>query len=556
MKTVAGFLTATLLFVAELSASVVSDVMSLTMTKKAGEVQSTVVPPGKKAECMGGRLLVSNDMLRPPAADLIIGRDLDDPSVETRSEKFDMGALPGTGSTPDPYRFGTNDHDLVSLSNGDVLYITGAFSRRQVTPKPDWFDGTYRGDFGPGARYVILVFRSTDCGRKFTYLSQFDPATNPQTAFCALPQKLNGEPAVPEAKFDMGGSDGQFARVANDDTVYLTFGCVGRERDATSSEFALSEKRIQATLVLAAPKGAKWSYVGPMQRRGWRTDVIPGAKSLTFAFPGELATASLERWPVRYAPVSPGAEPGWTGFGSGKVRLGRLCTNMWFETVGGRIPGTSDAFMLIPTSDAEKGHGYRLFFHNRNEKRFWEGEWILPVKASKENFVLHPTVIDGGRGPVLVYWYDVDAETKKVVLRGRFIEGRNDHSGDFDVSRQGGKRRLFELAEDPDPAIKKCGAGAYWYGDYFTAGMYAITPKITNAEGGGSKFIYYPAWVEPGATVSYARVEYRKQKFEIAKGDRWTLERTGSSIAKRNAEEALVERYHETKPKPIKLRPR
>src|ERR1700704_5615202 len=102
-----------------------------------------------------------------------------------------MGALSANYSsdyTKSRYLFGTNDHDLLTLSNGDVLYITGAFSRmgrvglngvmpqggdgEGVTAKnPPWFADTYRDicitknaagtctesyPFGPGARSVVL----------------------------------------------------------------------------------------------------------------------------------------------------------------------------------------------------------------------------------------------------------------------------------------------------------------------------------------------------------------------------------------------------------------
>ena len=45
---------------------------------------------------------------------------------------FDTGKLAGFNAndpTKSKYSFGTNDHDLLTLSNGDVLYLTGAFSR-------------------------------------------------------------------------------------------------------------------------------------------------------------------------------------------------------------------------------------------------------------------------------------------------------------------------------------------------------------------------------------------------------------------------------------------
>ena len=161
----------------------------------AGEAQSTVVPPSAKpAACRRGRLLASIDGRRPPATGLVLGRDLGatDPTATVQ----------GTFDAPPnqvDYAFGTNDHDLVALPNGDVLYLTGAFTRRPLTPKPAWFDVAYRGSFGPGARTSLMVWRSTDCGATFHFVSEFDPAQAGDGS-CALPQhpRKTTPPGSPE----------------------------------------------------------------------------------------------------------------------------------------------------------------------------------------------------------------------------------------------------------------------------------------------------------------------------------------------------------------------
>jgi hypothetical protein len=169
----------------------VADVM--TFNVQAGEAQSTVIAPGRNTQCPQGRVLVSVDLRRPPDKGLVLGRDIGNASDAPIEATFD--------APPDSrdYRFGTNDHDLVSLENGDVLYVTGAFSRATLYPKPAWFDVSYRGDFGPGARSNVMVWRSTDCGRTFHYLSEFDPA-RVEDGSCALPQHqrdANGNIAPP-----------------------------------------------------------------------------------------------------------------------------------------------------------------------------------------------------------------------------------------------------------------------------------------------------------------------------------------------------------------------
>jgi hypothetical protein len=66
----------------------------------SGEAQSTVVPPGKKAACGAGRILVSTDLKHPPDG-LVVGRDLDNPTVVTAST---FNEVPNKAD----YKFGTN----------------------------------------------------------------------------------------------------------------------------------------------------------------------------------------------------------------------------------------------------------------------------------------------------------------------------------------------------------------------------------------------------------------------------------------------------------------
>src|SRR2546429_4719405 len=153
---------------------------SIKITSNAGEAQSTVVPPNKKSQCKEGRILISNDQLHPPAS-VVLGNNLDQPGGPIIQSKFDLGLINGHFDkelTKTKYLLsGTSDHDLVTLSNGDVLYITGAFSTMPVWPPvthakaPGWFADTFRCTeqedltclsnkaFGPGARSVVLVFR-------------------------------------------------------------------------------------------------------------------------------------------------------------------------------------------------------------------------------------------------------------------------------------------------------------------------------------------------------------------------------------------------------------
>jgi len=82
----------------------------------AGEVQSTVIPPGKKTQCLYGCLLISNDNEKQPG-------------------KIVKLALNNLGGTPvaaalDPLNspdrmIMSNDHDLITLNNGVELPALG-----------------------------------------------------------------------------------------------------------------------------------------------------------------------------------------------------------------------------------------------------------------------------------------------------------------------------------------------------------------------------------------------------------------------------------------------
>src|SRR5262249_2434966 len=148
---------------ADYTYSVDSPVRSI--TNSGGETQSTVVPPKLKAQCPSGRFFVTNDNKRPPGPDTGIGRDLTTGATTDIHPTFDP--------PPDPtdLTWGTNDHDIVTLANGDVLLIWGVHSKKPLSPKPGWFDHTYHGSFGPGVRRGMMVWRSTDCGQTFQYRS-------------------------------------------------------------------------------------------------------------------------------------------------------------------------------------------------------------------------------------------------------------------------------------------------------------------------------------------------------------------------------------------------
>ena len=490
--------------------SVDADVQSFTLT--AGEAQSTIVPPAANPACPTGRFLVSDDLRSPPTTGLVTGRDLNDPSAPVIAATFDAPA-----DAPHHYSV-TNDHDLVSLGNGDVLYLTGAASWAPLVPKPDWFDVTYRGAYGPGARSVLLTWRSTDCGKSFQYLSEFDPARVGDGS-CALPQfpRLTTAPGS-DAKpvFDMGGSDGQLVQVdTGTGRVYLTFKCVGYKQDTSPGigHFELTKEPIGNTLVATSiDEGASWALSGVLGAPLWRGQVAPLADGgLALAGLGSSGPVSNRIYlgtrsgPTSYAfdatgiPTPSGAW-GWDGTTfnkKAKIPTDLIHANVWASTVIARIPGGNKVLLAYPSTlnDGPQriGHGYRLFFFDRKTGIYTEADPILPEAGNLNSLVMHLVAIAPIRsGPVLLYWYDVTGDARTATVRGRLISSDSVHSPDFAVARSAGSERSWSIDGHPN----------YWYGDYWTAGgsCAPLSDTLTCD--------YYPMWVEPDGTVRYTRVHY------------------------------------------------
>ena len=472
---------------------------------RPGEAQSTVVPPDVKIQCPAGRLLVTNDALRPPAAGLVTGRDLDKASGPDVPATFDEP--PGQKSTLPRYDFVTNDHDLLTLPNGDVLYLTGAASRAPVDAP--WFESAYRDDFGPGARSVVLTWRSSDCGRTFHYTGEFDPA-HAGDGSCALPQfhldPISHKIIEHTPHYDMGGADGQTVQVDRaTGRLYLTFSCVGYHSKGKGTFTLDPANPVNRTLLAVSENGgATWQTLGALDRAVWRLNAVP-LDAATFAFGIRdgvaLGTKNSTGWHFdkEYTPDPTGAF-GWPNFPfpAGATNPWIL-TYMFGHTLTARTPGTHDAFIVYATT-ADKRFGYRLAFHDHVKNQFADApDPIVPATGGANDFILHPAVIDNGAGPVLLYWNDVDAKTMRVTVRGRLIFGQGDYSNDFAISvDEAGQPRSFTVVKKGPPGD--------WYGDYQTAGGFRM-PGATVA--GGKPFtldVFYPIWIEPGGVVHFARV--------------------------------------------------
>lgn len=514
-----------------------------------GEVQSVVIPPGKKmSECPNGRVLVTHDGLRPvriktnqpedmSAEPVVAGRDLDS------SENGADGVISSTFDSPpnaSDYLFSTNDHDLVCLSNGDVLYLTGAFSKRPLDDleggKPGWFDDTRRGSFGPGARSIVLVWLSTDGGRTFNFVPEMelDPARIGDGS-AVFPQFRNKTVSPPP--WDAGGTDGQLVAVdRSNDRLYLSYGCEGLNPDPTFTDFRLTSASVplNKTVVFTATVGDKWVELGSVAADGWRYATVPLEKgglalgremSLTFGRRQPIPGSNRSKFVFDAGFLTFAMNDGTFGWDRAayneahkeakpaNVIAGDLIkANMWAHTICARL-GTGRQILLVypftPDGDVKNGTCYRAMIYDRDakpEEAFHQiGEDIAPTGSTgslTDGWIMHLTAIEVGEGPVLLYWYDIDAAAATGTIRGRLVGGDDyNHVDDFALSVAGGLPRSFALDQDN-------GAGS-WYGDYLTAGGFKIFQKISSKT--AADFRYVPMWVEPDGSFRYTNVLVHRQ---------------------------------------------
>jgi hypothetical protein len=486
---------------------VVAPDVSVIMAPGSGEAQSTVVAPGHKNECPNGRFIASNDAWRPSMPlDLVQGRNLNDLNGTVIQATFDL--LPH----PENYSFVTNDHDLVSLANGDILYITGAASRAPLADKPAWFDVTYRGNFGPGTRSVVLVWRSTDCGQTFHFASEFDPARvlDGSCAFPQFPRKTTAPGSDSKPVYDMGGSDGQLAKVdLGSGRIYLTFSCVGYLPDKIQTKtFELTRTPIDKTLVVASlDGGGSWTAIGAIRKRLWRSGLVP-LSSNRIAF--GVNTGFVLGQPTPFGdlaidatalPVA-GASWGWAQdsfYKNNAIPNDLIHANLWASTIVARAGASAKILLAFPSTVVNPArtatHGYRLFIFDPDKRTYRELDPIVPAVRSPNNFLMHLAAIELRQGPVLLYWSEFLGVEKKGSVRGRIIFDDVRLSSDFPVSRRQGAAHAWDM-----PAGKR-----KWYGDYQTASGFIAT--ITRPTGAPlTRYHYYPMWVEPADAISFTEV--------------------------------------------------
>jgi hypothetical protein len=478
------------------------------LTLGAAELATTVVPPGLKTECPAGRLLISNDGLiirgnttRSPGD--VRGFDLDQLAVQATTASVEKLNTITTPPVDVDGGIWSNDSDLVTLPNGDVIYLRMGRGKWPLKPEPDWFSVTRRAGtgWGPGARSVIYVWRSEDCGQVFELRTFIDTALleinlDGSVVSGGLPQ-ATPEQAEGDPPWNMGGTDGPMAYVDHETgDLYYTMRIVGNLPDESDDgSFRPSAKKINRTVVMrSGDRGDNWHQVitlgfpefrADMLRVdsrfyfvewGRRTDGVNKVRLCSERIPG----TGSDGWPDSFCSVaSAEGEHRWDN------------SNRNNQPVMARGPVFGKPLVLQPET-LGAGDGYRVYFVDYPNWR--EFVPIAPKSGNPQDSVLHPTVIDTGEGPVFIYWYDVDEAANQATIRGRVVISDNPYANL-------GDRMVGDFVVDGPFAL-----GNRWYGEYHTAGGYrSQSNEMTTS------YTFYPVWVQPGRTVHFARVTYRVQ---------------------------------------------
>lgn len=532
---------------------------------KGGESQSAVVAPGKKGQCPNGRIFISDEHKHPPLASIsslsettnvVHWRNLPGPKKMIPGEGVSLFFSPGdttankdTVSKGQPQQAPRSgqlkswgfDHQLVSLPNGDLIYQRAVLSRAPITPRPDWWDFSFRDGFGPGARSTLATWRSTDCGATFEYISEID-THGPKYEECANPRNLGlnekGEPII-----SMGGTDGPNLVVDKDDgTAYAVFPCVGNEFKKDGQGKPVFGPGIAKTYVFSLKSGKK-TFInrGAYQPDLWGPTAVPlsgnrlavglsgiGPSSQSGLMIGKAQSNTGLFSFLNKAVAVNGVSWGWEQQNSFpweiplKTDLRKhVSAGIAGNTVLARVPGQAEMLLLaFPTmveklegESKKKTHGFRVYYyHAKNvdpqNNQLVETESIIPSGPAEKSMIMHLTAIDpGDGGPILLFWYDLNGDNKTARIRGRFIYTESDgmtsnpfanigESKDFDVALVNGQSTEFSLES----------GGSYWFGDYKTAGGFKSSKVEAAPLFTVHTYRYFPIWIQPDSTVNYTEI--------------------------------------------------
>lgn len=473
-----------------------------------GEVQSCVLAPGQVKGLNNARVLITSDYYvnNSNASNFIYYYDIVPGSTAPLAMKASSIKLSELGAD---YQFGTNDHDITTLPDGNIIFSVGVFSKKNVAIKPDWWNDTYRGTFGPGARTGVAFWRSTDGGVTFSYQGIYDPLSD-GPAFAANPQfrkDANGK-LIESAPWDMGGSDGQMTRVVTGEggRLYLLFGVFGYDGATKNGKFVLDAGNFfnRSVLAWSDDEGKSWKAnnatfpsaqwrgavntvsAGGVKYIGMNTwwGVLPGSlNGGSFNFSANVSQpTNLLNW-NQMKPIS--------SADSIKTINNYFYANIWCHPVMAKCPGRPYFVAGIPSLIDNK-RGLRVYIYDPVKDSYNEMKAVLPYTDPKGKMpgstIIHPVLIESPGGPMLLYWTDVDENTLKYAIKGRIIYNDKEYSDDF-------------LIRDYDFLPGK----GVWIGDYSTAGAYARVEKGFQVIGRGKaedqlRTSFYPIWYEPAGT--------------------------------------------------------
>lgn len=515
----------------------ISDVQTFkpaSWTANPGEAQSTFIRYAQPDGSSKARILISNDALPYGQAFVPTGTvAYEDIGGSPQSSTFQTAPGCEQPFTPPAtlitvpstcnWYYLSNDHDLISTSDGTIYYMPGVGYKgpAATAQQPFWFlsatnsNPTSRGAFGPNTRSGVAVWKSTDHGQSFQWGSFFDPA-NYFNGTCAFPQYRN-PPRTPTGyvgpPWDMGGSDGQAAWVdPMTNRIFLTFQCVGYSPAKENPWVLLLEpggmtasdgtNRASAPVnatILASFDGKAWTAVAMPEQMGWRTGAIPYRQYLLLGMGFNVMIADTTKpggalqaaYPAQGGP--PQVYDPWPNFQSPPfLWVANLVPNVLTHW------GYNGYAFGYQTNNAAPGapemHGYSLYY-------FWlptievsdyvpNPQWsetptqINPTATG--GFISDPTGIDVGSGTTLLYWYDADVTNQVVSIRGRLLLQGGSSTNDFSIT---------------PAAFNVQGGSANFWGDYKTAGGYCYN------DGTSVTSVYYPMWVDVGSgTAQYAQV--------------------------------------------------
>lgn len=529
----------------------VQDAVTVTVTgKKPGEISAVVIPPGKKTQCLAGRVLIANDDLAPAdntnsVSGIVTGMNLDGTPMPASKHN----AIP---VHPEKYSHSKSaDKNMVSLPNGDIVYQTQSFSTTALPAKDiagfdvdaSWFDVTYRlPDVGPGARTVEATWLSTDCGETFNYVGEADPVVFSRRGECAYPQGA-GQMKDGKLIYDMGGSDGTWLGVDRaGNRLILLYQCVGefpvgkvpmpkfvlkgqprKCPDGTPNtpdhaQFKLSGCPLDKTYVLTSSltdPGKTWTPLGVVDPpRMWRPIAVPLPQdklAIGFGVSVYLGSKSASGITSFTRCDIPGETYGYDAAKFPSADIAKSSQNPNLVGAGiqatsilARAPGETGKVLLVVPSTFKNTHGYKVFTvdpvnaQDPGKCAFTPRGEILPAGKTAGDVIMHLAAIDPGQGPILLYWYDVSTVDKKATIRGRLLVGK-DEDIDRDISKVNGATNAFELRPAGSTA-------AHPFRDYKQAEGYTVPRPPGSSLLLPSKYEFFPAWVQPGPTLHFARV--------------------------------------------------